>query len=247
MDRMIYVGMSGAKQAMEQQASVANNMANVSTPGFRAQINNFRAVPVVGDEAATRAMVVATTPGADMRAGPLTQTGRALDVAIRGEGWLTVQMPDGSEAYTRVGNLQVGADGQLMTMDARPLVGDAGPLVVPPGSSLVVAGDGVVTALGAGDPAVGAAEVGRLKLVNPLATELVRGDDGLFRMQPGAAAPAADPQVRLLTGAIEGSNVNPVEVMVSMIANARRFEMQMKTLQTAESNDQQANKLLSSN
>jgi flagellar basal-body rod protein FlgF len=134
-----------------------------------------------------------------------------------------------------------------MTMDGRPLMGDAGPLVVPPGSSLVVAGDGLVTALGAGDPAVGAAEVGRLKLVNPLATELVRGDDGLFRMQPGAAAPQADPQVRLLAGAIEGSNVNPVEVMVSMIANARRFEMQMKTLQTAESNDQQANKLLSSN
>lgn len=247
MDRMIYVGMTGAKQAMEQQASVANNMANVSTPGFRAQINNFRAVPVVGEEMATRAMVVATTPGADMRAGPLMQTGRALDVAVRGDGWLTVQMPDGSEAYTRVGNLQVGADGQLMTMDSRPLLGDAGPLVVPPGSSLVVTGDGVVTALGAGDPAVGAAEVGRLKLVNPAVGDLVRGDDGLFRMQAGAAAPAADPSVRLLTGALEGSNVNPVEAMVAMIANARRFEMQMKTLQTAEGNDQQANKLLSSN
>lgn len=247
MDRMIYVGMTGAKQAMEQQASVANNMANVSTPGFRAQINNFRAVPVVGEEMATRAMVVATTPGADMRAGPLMQTGRALDVAVRGDGWLTVQMPDGSEAYTRVGNLQVGADGQLMTMDSRPLLGDAGPLVVPPGSSLVVTGDGVVTALGAGDPAVGAAEVGRLKLVNPAVGDLVRGDDGLFRMQAGAAAPAADPNVRLLTGALEGSNVNPVEAMVAMIANARRFEMQMKTLQTAEGNDQQANKLLSSN
>lgn len=245
MDRMIYIGMAGAKQAMEQQASVANNMANVSTPGFRAQINNFRAVPVVGEEVATRAMVVATTPGADMRAGPLMQTGRALDVAVRGDGWLTVQMPDGSEAYTRVGNLQVGADGQLMTMDSRPLLGDAGPLVVPPGSSLVVTGDGVVTALGAGDPAVGAAEVGRLKLVNPAASDLVRGDDGLFRMQAGAVAPPADPNVRLLTGALEGSNVNPVEVMVAMIANARRFEMQMKTLQTAESNDQQANKLLS--
>lgn len=245
MDRMIYVGMSGAKQAMEQQASVANNMANVSTPGFRAQINNFRAVPVVGDELATRAMVVAATPGADMRSGPMMQTGRPLDVAVRGDGWLTVQMPDGSEAYTRVGNLQIGADGQLMTMDSRPLVGDAGPLVVPPGSSLVVAGDGVITALGAGDPVVGAAEVGRLKLVNPAAADLVRGDDGLFRMQAGAAAPPADPAVRLLSGALEGSNVNPVEVMVDMIANARRFEMQMKTLQTAESNDQQANKLLS--
>jgi flagellar basal-body rod protein FlgF len=244
MDRMIYVGMTGAKQAMEQQAAVANNMANVSTPGFRAQINNYRAVPVVGDEMATRAMVVATTPGADMRSGPLMQTGRPLDVAIRGDGWLTVQTPDGGEAYTRVGNLQVGSDGQLMTMDARPVLGESGPMVVPPGSSLVVADDGVVTALGAGDPAVGAAEVGRLKLVNPAVDELVRGEDGLFRMQAGAAAPQADPSVRLLSGTLEGSNVNAVEAMVDMIANARRFEMQMKTLQTAESNDQQANKLL---
>lgn len=244
MDRMIYVGMTGAKQAMEQQAAVANNMANVSTPGFRAQINNYRAVPVVGDEMATRAMVVATTPGADMRSGPLMQTGRALDVAIRGDGWLTVQTPDGGEAYTRVGNLQVGADGQLMTMDSRPVLGESGPMVVPPGSSLVVADDGVVTALGAGDPAVGAAEVGRLKLVNPAVDELVRGEDGLFRMQAGTAAPQADPGVRLLSGTLEGSNVNAVEAMVDMIANARRFEMQMKTLQTAESNDQQANKLL---
>lgn len=246
MDRMIYVGMSGAKQAMEQQASVANNMANVSTLGFRAQINNFRAVPVVGQEAATRAMVVATTPGADMRAGPLTQTGRAQDVAVRGEGWLTVQMPDGSEAYTRVGNLQIGADGQVMTMDSRPIAGEAGPLVVPPGSAMVVTSEGVVSAIGPGDPLTGAAEVGRLKLVNPPVADLVRGDDGLFRMQAGAAPAQADPKVRLLTGALEGSNVNPVEVMVDMIANARRFEMQMKTLQTAESNDQQANKLLSS-
>ena len=179
MDRMIYVGMSGAKQAMEQQASVANNMANVSTPGFRAQINSFRAVPVVGEQAATRAMVVATTPGADMRSGPMTQTGRALDVAVRGEGWLTVQMPDGSEAYTRVGNLQVSAEGQLMTMDSRPLAGDAGPLVVPPGSALVITSEGAVSAMGPGDPLTGAAEVGRLKLVNPAAA-----DHGARRRRP---------------------------------------------------------------
>lgn len=247
MDRMIYIGLGGARQALEQQASVANNMANASTPGFRAQINNFRAVPVVGEEMGTRSMVVATTPGADMRAGPLMQTGRPLDVAVRGDGWLTVQMPDGSEAYTRLGNLQVGAEGQITTMDSRPIMGDAGPLVVPPGSSLVVGGDGVVTAIGAGDPVAGAAEVGRLKLVNPATADLVRGDDGLFRMQAGRPAPQADPDVRLQAGALEGSNVNPVEVMVQMISNARRFEMQMKTVQTAESNDQQANKLLSSN
>ena len=245
MDRMIYIGMVGAKQAMEQQASVANNMANVSTNGFRAQINQYLAAPVLGNELPTRTMVMASTPAADLRSGPLVPTGRAMDVAVRGDGWLTVKMPDGSEAFTRVGNLQVGADGQLQTMDARPLVGDAGTLVVPPGSALTITNDGLVSALAAGDSATGGAEVGRLKLVNPPAADLVRGEDGLFRMRAGGAAPA-DPNVRLRTGVLEGSNVNPVEAMVAMISNARRFEMQMKTLQTAESNDQQANKLLSS-
>jgi flagellar basal-body rod protein FlgF len=244
MDRMIYIGMSGARQALEQQASVANNMANVSTNGFRAQINQFRAIPVAGDEVATRSFVVATTPAADLRSGPLIPTGRALDVAVRGDGWLTVKMPDGSEAFTRVGNLQVGADGQLQTMDSRPLLGDAGPLVVPPGSLVTVTNDGLVSALAADDSATSGAEVGRLKLVNPPAADLVRGDDGLFRMRPGAAAPQADPNVSLRSGVLEGSNVNPVEAMVAMIANARSFDMQMKTVQTAESNDQQANKLL---
>ncbi len=243
MDRMLYVAMSGAKQVMEQQASVAGNMANVSTPGFRAQINSFRAVPVVGEEAATRSFVVATTPGADLRHGALTETGRALDVAVRGEGWLVVQTAAG-EAYTRVGNLQVGPGGELTTLGGRALVGDAGPLVVPPGSAVAVAANGLVTAQGAGDPAVGIAEVGRLKLVNPPAADLVRGDDGLFRMREGLPPAEADPAVAVATGVIEGSNVNPVEAMVAMIANARLFELQMKSIQTASENAQQANKLL---
>lgn len=188
MDRMLYVAMSGAKQAMEQQASVANNMANVSTPGFRAQINSFRAVPVTdGAEATTRAYVVATTPGADFSHGPLTETGRALDVAIHGDGWLAVQTPDGGEAYTRVGNLQVNAEGQLTTMGSLPVAGDAGALTVPPGSTVAIAANGLVTARGAGDPAIGIAEVGRLKLVNPPVADLVRGADGLFRMREGLA------------------------------------------------------------
>ena len=244
MDRMIYVGMSGAKQALEQQAVVANNMANVSTRGFRAQLNSYQAVPVPGAGVPTRTMVAATTAGADFGTGPMQTTGRALDVAIQGPGWFAVQMPDGSEALTRVGNLQMGADGQLQTMDALPILGAAGPLVVPPGAVVTVSPDGVVTAQMPGDAAAGGAEVGRLKLVNPPPAELVRGADGLFRLQAGAAQ--ADPNVRLRSGALEGSNVNPVEAMVAMISNARRFEMQMKTVQTAESNDQQANKLLSS-
>ncbi|MGR4872292.1 flagellar basal body rod protein FlgF [Variovorax sp. LARHSF232] len=244
MDRMLYVAMSGAKQAMEQQASVANNMANVSTPGFRAQINAFRAVPVVGEEARTRAFVAATTPGADFSRGPLTETGRALDVAVQGEGWLVVQAADGSEAYTRVGNLQIGADGQLLTMGARPVLGDAGPLTIPPGAQASVAADGLIAARGAGDPPTGVGDVGRLKLVNPPTADLVRGDDGLFRMRDGLPAADADPAVRLVSGVIEGSNVNPVEAMVDMIANARRFEMQMRSIKSADEGAQSANRLL---
>ncbi|WP_431273568.1 flagellar basal-body rod protein FlgF [Variovorax ureilyticus] len=243
MDRMLYVALSGAKQAMEQQTSVANNMANVSTPGFRAQINAFRAVPVVGEESPTRAFVVATTPGADFRQGPVTDTGRELDVAVRGDGWLVVQTPTG-EAYTRVGNLQVASDGRVTTMGGRPVVGDGGGLVIPPGSSVTIAADGSITAHTPGDPLTGLNVVGRLKLVNPPTANLERGEDGLFRMRQGLPPAQADAAVTVAAGAIEGSNVNPVEAMVAMIANGRSFEMQMKSIQSADINAQSANKLL---
>jgi len=242
-DRMLYVAMSGAKQAMEQQTSVANNMANVSTPGFRAQINAFRAVPVVGEESPTRAFVAATTPGADFRQGPVTDTGRELDVAVRGDGWLVVQTPTG-EAYTRVGNLQIASDGQVTTMGGRPVVGDGGGLVIPPGSSVTIAADGSITAHAPGDPLTGLNIVGRMKLVNPPTANLERGEDGLFRMRQGLPPAEADPAVTVTAGAIEGSNVNPVEAMVAMIANGRSFEMQMKSIQSADLNAQAANKLL---
>jgi flagellar basal-body rod protein FlgF len=241
---MLYVAMSGAKQAMEQQASVANNMANVSTPGFRAQVNAFRAVPVVGPEAQTRAFTVAATPGADFSHGPLTETGRELDVAVRGDGWLVVQTPDGGEAYTRVGNLQVGADGQVSTMGGLPVVGDGGALVIPPGSQVTIAADGGIAARGPGDPATGVAQVGRLKLVNPPTADLVRGDDGLFRLREGLPPAEANDTVRVAAGVVEGSNVNSIEAMVAMIANGRSFELQMKSIQSADTNAQSANKLL---
>lgn len=244
MDRMLYVAMSGAKQAMEQQASTANNMANVSTPGFRAQINAFRAVPVVGEEMPTRAFVAATTAGADFSHGPMTDTGRELDVAVRGDGWLVVQTPEGGEAYTRVGNLQVGPDGQVTTMGGRTVVGDGGALVIPPGSTVSIAADGSIAARNPGDPATGVGQVGRLKLVNPPSADLVRGDDGLFRMREGLPPAEADPAVTVAAGVVEGSNVNPVNAMVEMIAAGRSFEMQMKSIQTADTDAQMANKLL---
>ena len=241
---MIYLAMSGAKQATELHASIANNIANASTTGFRSQITQFQAVPVVGEESATRAFVIATTPGADFTPGPMNETGRPLDVAVRGDGWLVVQTPEGGEAYTRAGNLQVGADGQVTTLAGQPVVGDAGPLVVPPGSSVSIAANGLLTARGLGNAAAGLTQVGRLKLVNPPTSELVRGDDGLFRMAGGLPPADADPDVSVASGFLEGSNVNPVQAMVDLIGASRLLDMQMKAVQTADQNAQSANKLL---
>ncbi|MGO4580927.1 flagellar basal-body rod protein FlgF [Cupriavidus sp. 2TAF22] len=247
MDRLIYTALSGAKQTLDQQAAVSNNLANASTPAFRAQVNMFRAVPVVGNASPTRAFTLASTPGADMKAGPLTYTERPLDVALQGNGWLTVQAPDGSEAYTRAGSLQVSAEGQLLTSTGLPVMGDGGPIAVPPGSTVSIGSDGAITARGPGDAAQGLAQVGKLRLVNPPPESIARGDDGLFRLRPGAQPLQQDANVRVVSGALEGSNVNPVEAMVDMIANARRFEMQMKMIQGADTNDQRANQLLSNN
>ena len=247
MDRMIYTALSGAKQILDQQAAVSNNLANASTTAFKAQVNMYRAVPVVGQEAQTRAFTLASTPGADMKAGPLSYTGRNLDVALQGNGWLAVQMPDGSEAYTRAGSLQVSPDGQLQTSLGLPVIGDGGPIGIPPGSTVSIGTDGTVTARGPGEAANGLAQVGKLRVVTPPPEGLARGDDGYFRLRPGVDPLQQDPNVRVISGALEGSNVNPVDSMVEMIANARRFEMQMKMITGADSNDQRANALLSNN
>ena len=244
MDRLIYIAMTGAKQAMEQQATTANNLANVSTPGFRAQLAAFRQVPVRAEDGATgtRTFVATSTPGSDFTPGAMQQTGRPLDVAIQGQGWLAVRDAQGREAYTRGGNLEMTADGQL-TLHGLPVMTDAGPAAVPPGAAVTIGTDGTISALGQGDPPNSIAVMGQLKLVNPPEGNLVRGDDGLFRTANNAPA-QVDPNVVVVAGAIENSNVNPVNSLVNMISQSRAFEMQMKMLQTADTNEQSANQLL---
>jgi flagellar basal-body rod protein FlgF len=242
MDRMLYVAMGGAKQLLTQQAATAHNLANATTNGYRAETHAFRVVPVVGDGLPTRAHVVDASTGTDFSQGPIQQTGRDLDVAIQGEGWLTVQTPSGGEAYTRSGNLQVDMSGALVTHNGMTVLGDGGPITLPPNANIVVAKDGTVSGVPQGQSAVQV--LGRLKLVNPPAAELQRGDDGLFRMRNGNNADT-DPNVSLTSGALEGSNVNVVEAMVNMIALSRSFEMHMKFLENAEANDRQASTVLS--
>ncbi|MFP4137039.1 MAG: flagellar basal-body rod protein FlgF [Halomonas sp.] len=250
MDRILYTAMSGARQSMEQQGVVSHNLANVDTSGFRAQLHAMRAVPVEGDGPLdTRVAVAASTPGSDFSSGPLTRTGRALDVAVEGQGWLSVQASDG-EAYTRRGDLQVDGDGLLMTADGRPVMGEGGPIQVPLGAQVSIGADGTVSTIGAGEDPDALVPVDRLKLVSAPEQGLQRGDDGLFRPAAGpeGEAPAAlplDEEVSLASGALEGSNVSAVEAMVSMIDVARRYEMQMKGISTADENAQRANSLLS--
>ena len=246
MDRLIYTAMTGAKHILEQQATSANNLANATTTGFRAQIDQFRAVPVQGAPLDTRAFVVDSTTGSDLRGGAIQQTGRDLDVAVQGEGWIAVQADDGSEAYTRNGSLKINAEGVLQTSDGRNVVGDGGPLSIPPGRNVAVAKDGTISLVPDGSAATGLTSVGKLKLVNPPAADLTRGDDGLFRLKTGAPAPA-DPNVNVIGGALESSNVNVVDEMVNMISLGRQFEMNMKVLTNAESNDAKAAQLLSLN
>lgn len=240
MDRLIYLSMSGAKATLQRQDVLANNLANASTNGFRAEMAAFRAVPVLGDGASTRAYALESTIGHDDRSGPVQTTGRELDVAMKGNAWLAVQGNDGTEAYTRAGALQVTAEGQLVTATGRAVLGDGGPITLPANARVEIADDGSISAsVGSDRPQA----VGRLKLVTPEAA-LARGDDGLFRAADGNDL-AADPAARVLAGALEGSNVSPVETMVAMIAAARQFEQQMKSLQTAEQRDQAAARLLS--
>jgi flagellar basal-body rod protein FlgF len=239
MDRMIYLSMTGAKATMQRQEVLAHNLANASTPGFRAELTAFRAVPVLGEGAATRVYALESTPGYNAEPGAVQATGRNLDVAMKGNTWLAVQGLDGTEAYTRTGALDVNNEGVLITKTGLTVLGDGGPITVPANAQVQIAPDGTISA------AVGNAKpqsVGKLKLVTP-EMPLQRGEDGLFRGANGDLS--ADPEARVQDSALEGSNVSPVETMIAMIAAARQFEQQMKMVHSAQEKEQAGTKLLS--
>jgi flagellar basal-body rod protein FlgF len=244
MDHALYVGMTGASQIMQAQAVVAQNLANVSSGGFRADLYGFAAVPVYGDGYRTRVNAVAQSNGFSADKGAVTQTGSPLDVSIRGDGWLAVQASDGSEAYTRAGALHLMPDGTLVTATGLPVLSDGGPVSVPPSDTITIGADGTITSVPQGVGAKGAGPVGKLKLVNPALTDLAKGVDGLVRMTDGTSAPV-DPLVQVQSGSLEGSNVNAPQAMVQMIELSRLFEMQTRLMSTTDQNEQAGQKLLS--
>jgi len=242
MDRLIYTAMTGAKHILEQQATNSHNLANATSTGFKAQVDSFRAVPVISDGLPTRAFVVDATVGADFNPGPIQATNRDLDIAVQGKGWLVVQRPDGSEGFTRNGSLKVSENGLLQTATGLTVMGDGGPISIPPDVIISIAKDGTVSSVSTNTLPGPANTIGRLKLVNPPEANLVRAENGLFVTKDGANVPA-DNNVTIVNGALEGSNVNVVEAMVTMISLARQFETQMKLMQSAENNASKASQL----
>lgn len=244
MDRSLFIAATGSRELMRRQDIQSNNLANAATPGFRAELASQRTAPVTGGNLlSTRAYAVESSSGADLTPGAMMSTGRTLDVAIQGGGWLAVQTPNGGEAYTRGGSLAVSNNGQLVDSAGRPVVGEGGAIAIPPDSDVDIAYDGTVTTISQADRAQSQI-VGRIKLVNPTRAQLTRGNDGVFRSTNGQVL-QRDDTVRLAAGMMEGSNVNPIESMVNMISAARHFEMQTQFIENTKQNQQAATQLLS--
>ena len=243
MDRMLYIGMSGAKEVMLSQGMNSNNLANVSTTGFREDLAQQRSMSVFGPGLPTRAFAMTERPGINFEPGPIESTGRALDMAIKQDGWFAVQAQDGTEAYTRAGDFRTTPQGQLVTGSGLPVMGNGGPISIPPYETLTIGVDGTITIRPIGQGAAQLAQIDRIRLVNPDLSQMEKSRDGLFRLKDNAEA-APDAEVRIMPGMLERSNVSVVEAMAKMISLTRAFDLQVKMMSTAEEVDKSTNALM---
>lgn len=246
MDRALYIAMSGAKQNTIGQTAEANNLANVSTTGFRRDFEHARSMPVFGDYYPTRAYAMEERPASDFNPGTLIHTGRDLDIGIDNQGWIAVQDANGEEAYTRRGDLRVDQLGRLLNGEGLQVMGLGGPLVVPPYERIEIAGDGTISIQALGDEAAAIADIEQLKLVLPDQNQMEKGEDGLFRMrgqQPGDIQPF-DPTVRVESGHLEHSNVNAVQSLTQIMSLHRQYELQVKMMKTTDENAQVTQSIL---
>jgi flagellar basal-body rod protein FlgF len=244
MDKLLYIAMSGAKQNMNALAVNANNLANAKTSGFKADMAQARAMQAFGEGLPTRVFSMTEIASQNFDSGALSSTGRDLDIAVEGSGWIAVQSKDGSEAYTRSGHLRLTETGALETTSGELVIGDSGPVLIPlPVNNIQISRDGTIMVQPEGAPVTIQEEVARIKFVNPNVRMLEKGGDGLFRRTDGNVE-AADTDVKVISGMLESSNVNPIGEMTEMIALQRQFEMQLKLMKAAEENDSSASSLL---
>lgn len=238
MDKLVYTAATGLKARMAAQAAIANNMANLSTPGFRADLINFDQLALVGQGLETRRPTSGEVITADFKPGTVEQTGRPLDVAMSGQAWLAVQSADGTEAYTRRGDLHITATGVLETGDGFPVMGSGGPVTIPPADKVQIGADGSISIKPLGsDPEAPMQQIDQLKLVSPVGSDTVKGLDNLLYVKGGGTLPQ-DMAAKVQAGALEGSNVDMTQVLVDMIENQRAYEVQANLLKNAKDMDQ---------
>lgn len=234
MDRSLYIAMNGAKQTLMAQTANANNLANTQTIGFKSDFEQFRSMPAYGPGFPARVYAMNERPGTDLSSGALQTTGRELDVAINGEGWLAVMGKDGQEAYTRAGDLRLTPEGLLQSGSGLPVLGEGGqPIAVPPAQKLEIGRDGTISIIPQGSNATTLVQVDRIKLVNPNTSDLEKRNDGLMHAKQGGAIPP-DANVNLVQGSLEGSNANALSAMVEMIELSRNFELQTKVMKSVD-------------
>lgn len=237
MDRLAYTSLSALRGAMARQATTANNLANANTTGFRAEMSAVRPLWLQGGAALqSRAPSTGEVMAADMRAGAVSETGRDLDIALEGDALLAVQSNEGDEAYTRRGDLQLSDSGLLTTGDGFPVLGEGGPITLPPADKVTIDRDGRILIVPEGGDPAQPQEIERLKVVSPTGSKIVKALDGLFRVENGGALPQ-DPGARVISGSLEGSNVEATKALVDMIEASRAWDTQMKLISTAREID----------
>ncbi|MBM6551134.1 flagellar basal-body rod protein FlgF [Marinomonas ostreistagni] len=245
MDRALYLAMSGGKQVMNAQTIHANNLANVSTTGFRADFEQARSMQVNGEHYPSRVYAMTENPGTNFESGALQHTEREMDVAIQGNGFIAAMDGMGQEVYTRRGDLQLTTAGQLVTATGLPVMGNAGPIFLPPLDELSIAEDGTISIIPEGGDGTQITALNRLKLVSADPEDLTKGPDGLIRTKDEQPL-AMDNNVKVLSGFLEGSNVNAVEEMTNIMELSRRFEMNIKVMNTVRENEDASARILQS-
>ena len=246
MDKAVYIAMSAGHNIASRQAIHANNLANANTTGFQGDFARARSMGVYyGDGYSTRAYALTESPGTDFNRGGLIQTGRDLDMAVEGDGWIAVQAPDGSEAFTRAGSLKVDPQGRLLTGNNLPVLGNGGPIALPPADKITLGADGTITVQPQGQGADVLFTVDRIKLVKPEYDSLEKGPDGLVRRRDGEEQ-EPDASLRLQSGFLESSNVNPVDELTSIMTLARQFEINVKMMKVLDDNSAAAAQVLRS-
>ena len=245
MDRMLYVSMSGAKEVMLSQANNANNLANASTDGFKQDFNEFRAQHVQGPGWESRAFSLDERPATDFSAGTAKVTGRELDVMTRNNGFMAVQTPAGDEGLIRTASMQLTPEGDLVDIAGNPILNTAGiPINIPPSRGIAIGDDGTISIVPDGSPSNELVILDQLRLVEPDMKTLTKSEDGFIR--PVAGTPElGQANIKVLSGALETSNVNTAEALVNMIELSRKYEMQIKMMSTAKNHAQKSDSILS--